>query len=81
MDIITVILIIVFIVSAISWYFNWSQACSFLKEPKALSFYFWPNVFFSEKFKPEGEEYRKKSLIYLFLQILPLIILMVINEY
>ena len=79
MEILSTILIIVFIVSVIAWLFNWSQACSFLKEPNALSFFFWPNVFFSEKFKPEGEEYRKKSLNYLFLQILTLTILMVIN--
>ena len=80
MEILTALLIIIFIVSVVAWLFNWSQACSFLKEPKALSFFFWPNVFSSEKFKPEGEEYRKKSLIYLFLQILILTIFMLINE-
>ena len=80
MEILAVSLIIIFIVSVIAWLFNWSQACSFLKEPKALSFFFWPNVFLSEKFKPEGEEYRKKALIYLFLQILILTIFMLINE-
>ena len=79
MEILYTISIIVFIVSVAAWLFNWLKACSFLKEPNALSFLFWPNVFFSEKFKPEGEEYRKKALNYLFIQIFTLTILMVVN--
>ena len=46
----------ILIISIIAWLFTWSQACSFLKEPKALAFFFWPNVFFSLKFKSEGEK-------------------------
>ena len=79
MEILSTILTVVFVVSAVAWLFNWLHACSFLKEPMALSFLYWPNVFFSEKFKPEGEEYRIKALNYLFVQMLALTILMVIN--
>ena len=80
MEILSGILVLIFIASVIAWLFNWSQACSFLKEPKAFSFFFWPIVFNAEMFKPEGEKYRKKSLIYLALQLLPLIIFAIINE-
>ena len=79
MNILTATLIVIFVISAIAWLFNWSQACSFLKEPKALSFYFWPNVFFSEKFKPEGNKYRKKALVFLLLQAIPLIIMLIFS--
>lgn len=76
MDIPSTILIFIFIASVIAWLFNWLKACSFLKKPKTLSFLVWPDVFFPEKFKSEGEEYRKKSLNFLFLQFLALTILM-----
>lgn len=79
MEILSSITLVIFIVSVIGWLFTWSKACSFLKEPTALSFFFWPNIFLAEKFKAEGEGYRKKSLIFLFAQLLALTILMVVN--
>lgn len=79
MNILEITLIAAFIFSVIAWLYNWLQACSFLKEPGALSFYMWPSVFFPEKFKPEGEKYRKKALIFLYLQAFPVIIYMTFN--
>ena len=80
METLSIILVIIFIISVIAWLFNWSQTCSFLKEPNALVFYLWTTVFFPEKFKPEGEKYRKKTLIFLLLQFSAIIVFFIINE-
>ena len=80
MEAILIVAAIIYAISVIAWLFNWSQAVSFLKEPKALSFYIWPIVFFSEKFKPEGNSYRKKTVNYLLLQLLLLIIIFIVSN-
>ena len=66
-------------IGIVGWLYNWWQACAFLKVKKARSFYFWFNVFFQEKFLEEGQGYRKKALIYLLVQIIPLIILILLS--
>ena len=79
MNILEISLITIFVISVIVWLYNWSQACLFLKEPNALSLFMWPSMFFSEKFIPEGEKYRKKALIFFYIQLFPVVIYMAIN--
>jgi len=80
MEIVLIITAIIYAFSVIAWLFNWSQACSFLKEPKALSFFIWPIAFIPEKFKPEGNNYRKKTVNYLLLQLLTIIIIFIVSN-
>ena len=79
MEILSIALVLIYIAGAVLWLYYWSQACYFLKEQSALSFFWWPLAFFPDKFKPEGDFYRKKSLVYLLVQILPLIIFVIIQ--
>jgi len=74
MEILSIILLGIYVFGVIAWLINWSHACSFLKEPQALCFFLWPKAFFPDQFKPEGNRYRKKSLIYLLVQAIPIII-------
>ena len=76
---VVIILLGTYVFGVIAWIINWSHACSFLKEPRALCFFWWHIAFFSDQFKPEGEPYRKKSLIYLLVQVVPLIVLIKIK--
>ncbi len=71
------ILLIIYGVSVIGWFYNWWQATSYLKEQKALSFLCWHYAFASSMFLEEGHAYRKKSLLFILLQIIVGIILVV----
>ncbi len=72
-----IILLTIYGVSAIGWFFYWWQASSYLKEQKALSFLFWHYAFSSGMFLEEGHAHRKKSIFFLLVQIITLIILAV----